>query len=201
MPIETRDAGTDPPPPLEFVLSEHDGCNLFECFMLIQADIKKAHRELRYQNTSGAPKVIKDNVLSTLGSALQQAEYFCELLGNARTVMDCLQSLERDVREIKTETKNLSAALQESNQLGKVLKAETKHLSTALQQLIKLGQDHQQIKAVPNLLNNHGPKSWPPRNSVHPNKPFSNTTQIHRNVKNKRNYAKRAPNSLSSCLQ
>jgi len=118
MPIETRDAGTDPLPPLEFDLCERDGCNLFECFTIIQADIKKAHSELRKQNTSGAPKVVKDNVLSTLGTALQQAEYFVELLHNARTVLDCLQCLERDVREIKIETKNLSTVLQQSNTLG-----------------------------------------------------------------------------------
>ena len=79
--------GTHPPPPLKFDLIKCNKCNLFECFIILQADIKKAHSNLCKQNTLSASKVIK-NILSTLETMLQQAEYFMNLLYNTRTVMN-----------------------------------------------------------------------------------------------------------------
>jgi len=81
----------------------------------VSGQFKQTYRnltnELSKQNTSGVPKTIRDNVILTLGNMLEQAEFFSELFDKARTVLHRLQCIERYVREIKTETKNLSIKL------------------------------------------------------------------------------------------
>ena len=62
---------------------------------------------------------------------LEQAEFFSELFDKARNVSHRLQCIERYVREIKTETKNLSIELQHSNKLGTDLKENKAAIKSA----------------------------------------------------------------------
>lgn len=127
--IETCDAGTDPPPPLTYDPFDLDARNLTDHFKMIQEYVEKPHDVLQTQNTTGAPKAIKDKVLQTLGTAVEQMEYFAETFDKTRTVWHRLQCMEREIMEIKTETRNLTTALQQSNNLGKNFKKKSKPLS------------------------------------------------------------------------
>jgi len=124
-------SGADSLPPLESDPFNLHGCTLLACFRTIQADIQKAYNELSKQNTSGAPKTIRDNVILTLGNTLEQVEFFAELFDKARTILHHPQCIERYVREIKTETKNLSIELQHSNKLGTDLKENKATIKSA----------------------------------------------------------------------
>ena len=59
--------------------------------------------------------------MRTLAKALNDGEFFAEIYHKARTVGHRLQCVERDIHEIKTETKNLATALQQPNKLAKDL--------------------------------------------------------------------------------
>lgn len=121
----TCDAATDPPEPLQYDPFDLDGRALINDWLPIPARLQEATDQLRKQNTTGAPKVIKDNVLRELETVLQWMRYFAQSLDKARTVSHRFQCIEREILEVKTETKNLSTTLQQSNQLRKDLK-ETK---------------------------------------------------------------------------
>jgi hypothetical protein len=122
----TRDAATDPPEPLQYDPFDLDGRALINDWLPIPARLQEATDQLRKQNTTGAPKVIKDNVLRELGTILQWMQDFAQSLEKARTVSHRFQCIEREILEVKTETKNLSTTLQQLNQQSRKDLKETK---------------------------------------------------------------------------
>lgn len=121
-PGDTRDAGTDPPPPLEYDPFDLDGRAMLEDFQTIPQKVQEAVNALRKQHTTGAPKTIKDEVIQTLEIALQWMANFTGTLNKARTISHRLQCIEREVLGVKAELRNLPAAQQPPNSLGKDLK-------------------------------------------------------------------------------
>jgi hypothetical protein len=107
----TLDIGTDPPEPLDFDPFDLDGLAIVNDFKPITAKVREAAAELGKQNTTG-PSKIKDKVIQSLEIAITWMEQFTRTLEKSRTVAHRLQSIEREILEIKTETKNLPTILQ-----------------------------------------------------------------------------------------
>src|SRR4030095_15384543 len=63
---ETHDVGADPPEPLEFDPFDVDGRKLIEDWNTMPPLACKALEMLKSQNTTGAPKVIKDEVIEKM---------------------------------------------------------------------------------------------------------------------------------------
>ena len=103
----TCDAATDPPEPLEFDPFDLDSRGLLDDFNCIPTHTKKALDELKQQQTTGAPKIIKDNVIIKLETVLRWMQSFARSLDKARTVSHRFQCIERDIHEIKTTTKEI----------------------------------------------------------------------------------------------
>jgi hypothetical protein len=70
-PNDTCDAGTDPPPPLDYDPFDDDGLGIAADFKSIMAKVQEALTKLRQQSTTGAPKTIKDDVVLSLETALK----------------------------------------------------------------------------------------------------------------------------------
>jgi hypothetical protein len=79
-------------------------------FRSIPIKTREALDELKQQNTTGTPKVIKDNVIEKLESVLQSMIYYTATLDKTRTISNRLQSIHRDLHEIKTATKEIPPA-------------------------------------------------------------------------------------------
>jgi len=103
----TCDVGTDPPDPFNFDPLDLDGLTLWNDFKAIAAETREALDKLKQQNTTGAPKVIKDNVIKKLESALRMMLWYTATLDKTRTLSNRLQSIHRDLHEIKAATKEI----------------------------------------------------------------------------------------------
>ena len=90
---------------------------------------------LKSQNTTGALKVIKDEVIEKMEQLIRWMSDFGKVLNKARTVSHRLQYIERDTRETKTWAQQIAAKTQEE---------------TCLNQMAK---DIEEIKAASNLSN------------------------------------------------
>ena len=106
----TCDVGTDPPDPDVFDPLDLDGRRLWMEFKGIPTQTQEALDELKQQNTTGAPKAIKDSVIKKLEMALNLMEWFTASLDKTRTLSNRLQSIHRDLHEIKTATKEIPPA-------------------------------------------------------------------------------------------
>jgi len=106
----TREAGTDPPDPIEFDPFDLDNSLLRSLFAPIFKETKEAASKLQAQNTSGAPLAIRNAVSSQLQRVIGWMEGFAASLEKTRTVSDRLQCIERDIREIKAVTKEIPPA-------------------------------------------------------------------------------------------
>jgi len=105
----TCNIGTDPPEPLDFDPFDVDGYSIVQDWKEIPELAYEALEMLKSQNTTGAPKVIKDNTIMKLEQLIQWMESFTKSLSKARSVAHRLQCIERDIREIKTTTKDIQA--------------------------------------------------------------------------------------------
>jgi hypothetical protein len=103
----TCDVGTDPPDPFDFDPLDLDGLTLWNDFKAIATETREALDELKQQNTTGAPKAIKDNVIKKLESALRMMTWYTATLDKTRTLSNRLQSIHRDLHEIKAATKEI----------------------------------------------------------------------------------------------
>jgi hypothetical protein len=107
----TCDVGTDPPDLYDiFDPFDLDHRSLWMDFRSIPTRTQEAFDKLKQQNTTGAPKAIKDNVIRKLETALQLMTYFTATLDKTRTLSNRLQSIHRDLHETKTATKEIPAA-------------------------------------------------------------------------------------------
>ena len=111
---EKCDAATDPPDPLDFDPFDLDGRGLLNDWREITPELQKAVDELKTQNTTGAPKVIKNNVVERMERVLRWMNGFARSLDKARTVGHRLQCIECDVREIKATTEEIKATTKEA---------------------------------------------------------------------------------------
>jgi len=97
----TCNVGTDPPEPLDFDPFDVDGYGIVRDWKEIPELAYEALEMLKSQNTTGAPKVIKDNTIKKLEQLIQWMESFTKSLSKARSVAHHLQCIERDIHEIK----------------------------------------------------------------------------------------------------
>jgi len=95
--------------------------SILEDFNTIPQKVQEAVNALRKQHTTGAPKIIKDDVIPTLEIALVWMANFTNALNKARTISHRLQCIERAALTVKAELKNLPST-QPPNNLGKDLK-------------------------------------------------------------------------------
>ena len=105
----TCNVGTDPPEPLDFDPFDVDDYGIVRDWKEIPELAYEALEMLKSQNTTGALKVIKDNIIKKLEQLIQWMESFTKSLSKARSVAHRLQCIERDIREIKTTTKDIQA--------------------------------------------------------------------------------------------
>jgi len=105
----TCDAGTDPPPPVEYDPLNLDGRRLIAEFTTIPHFTRTALNKLKEQNTTGAPKVIKDDVVKYLELAISAMNEFALTLEATRTLSDRMQGIERELHEIKAATNEIKA--------------------------------------------------------------------------------------------
>ena len=105
----TCDAGTDPPLAVEYDPLNLDGRRLLAEFTDFSGLTRKALNKLKEQNTTGAPKLIKDDVVRHLEFAILAMEGFAVTLEATRTFSDRMQGIERELREIKTATNEIKA--------------------------------------------------------------------------------------------
>jgi hypothetical protein len=108
---DTCDVGTDPPEPLAYDPFDVDGYGLLKDFKSIPEYTQDALDELKTQNTSGAPLSIRDNVIKKLETTLKWMKWFEESLEKTRTVTHRFQSIEREIREIKADTKEIKESV------------------------------------------------------------------------------------------
>jgi len=99
----------------------------------------KALEMLKSQNTTGAPKVIKDEVIEKMEQLIRWMGDFGKALNKARTVSHRLQCIERDTRETKTWAQQIAAKTQEETRLNQMAK------------------DIEEIKAASNLSKHRNP--------------------------------------------
>src|SRR5207248_6303300 len=89
----TCDTGTDPPPPVEYDPLNLDGRRLAE-FKEFPELTRKALNKLKEQNTTGAPKLIKDGVVKELEFVIRAMEWYAVTLEATRTFSDRMQCIE-----------------------------------------------------------------------------------------------------------
>ena len=106
---KTRDVGTDPLEPLEFNPFDVDDRKLIEDWNWIPPVVCEALEMLKTQNTTGAPKFIKDKVIEKMEQLIQWMDEFTKALNKARTVSHRLQCIEHDTREAKTWAQQIAA--------------------------------------------------------------------------------------------
>ena len=91
----TCDAAIDTPDPIEFDPFNLDGHRLREEYLAIPKFTRKILEKLKQQNTTGAPKVVKDEVVENMEMLLDWMRSFALLLDQSRTFSNRLQGIER----------------------------------------------------------------------------------------------------------
>lgn len=106
----TCDAAIDTPDPIEFDPFNLDGHRLREEYLAIPKFTRKILEKLKQQNTTGAPKVVKDEVVENMEMLLDWMRSFALLLDQSRTFSNRLQGIEHEIRETKNELCEIRAA-------------------------------------------------------------------------------------------
>lgn len=120
----TCDAATDPPDPIEFDPFNLDGSQLRNEFVALPKFTRKILEKLKQQNTTGTPKLVKDEVVGNLEMLLDWMQSFASLLDRSRTFSNRLQAIEHEIRESKKELHETKNELSE-------IKAATKDIPPA----------------------------------------------------------------------
>jgi hypothetical protein len=115
----TCDVGTDPPDPVDYDPFNVHGRRLRAEFQSFPIRTKKIIEKLQQQNTSGAPKEIRDDVIDDLERMLSFMEGFSFDLDQSMTISNRLQIIEREICDTKATVMEIKDATKEIPQSAK----------------------------------------------------------------------------------